>query len=75
MAENMYRGFWSLLICVGVTVAVSLFTTPKPEDELRNLVYGLTPLPPEGHYSLLHRPAFWAAVCAVLLIALNVMFW
>jgi SSS family solute:Na+ symporter len=75
MAENMYRGLWSLLICVIVTVAVSLVTKPKPEGELTNLVYGLTPLPSEGAYPLLRRPAFWAAVVAVVLVAINVVLW
>ncbi len=75
MAENMYRGLWSLLINVTITVAVSLMTRPKPDSELKNLVYGLTLLPDEGKYPLLHRPAFWAALCAVLLVAVNIIFW
>ena len=29
MAENFYRALWSFLICVAVTVIVSLFTEPK----------------------------------------------
>ena len=40
MAENMYRALWSWIICVVVTVVVSLVTTPKPEAELVGLVYG-----------------------------------
>jgi SSS family solute:Na+ symporter len=75
MAENMYRGLWSLLICVIVTVAVSLVTKPKPDAELTNLVYGLTKLPSEGAYPLLRRPAFWAAVVAVALVVINVVLW
>ena len=75
MAENMYRGLWSLLICVIVTVAVSLVTKPKPDAELTNLVYGLMRLPSEGAYPLLRRPAFWAAVVAVVLVAINVVLW
>jgi SSS family solute:Na+ symporter len=75
MAENMYRGLWSLLICVGVTWAVSMVSKPKPVEELKDLVYGLTPLPSEGQYPLLKRPIFWAGVCAVVLIAVNVIFW
>jgi SSS family solute:Na+ symporter len=75
MAENMYRGLWSLLICVFVTVVVSLLTKPKPESELTNLVYGLTPLPSEGQYPLVKRPIFWAGVVAVALVAVNVVFW
>jgi SSS family solute:Na+ symporter len=75
MAENMYRGLWSWLICVAVTVAVSLVTKPKPDAELRNLVYGLTVVPGEGHLPLHQRPVFWAAVVAVVLAALNIVFW
>ena len=75
MAENMYRGLWSLLICVGVTVLVSMLTAPKPEAELKNLVYGLTPLPSEGEYPWYQRPGFWAGVVAVVLIAINIIFW
>jgi SSS family solute:Na+ symporter len=75
MAENMYRGLWSMLICIGVTFAVSLMTKPKPDEELRNLVYGLTPLPSEGHYPWYQRPRFWAAAVAVVLVAINIIFW
>jgi SSS family solute:Na+ symporter len=75
MAENMYRGLWSWLICVAVTVAVSLATKPKPDAELRDLVYGLTPVPGEGHLPLYKRPVFWAAVVAVVFAALNIVFW
>jgi len=75
MAENMYRALWSWIICVGVTVAVSLLTRPKPDAELRGLVYGLTELPSEAHLPLWKRPIFWAAVIAAVFAILNVMFW
>jgi solute:Na+ symporter, SSS family len=75
MAENMYRGLWTLIICAAVTVLVSLVTKPKPEVELKNLVYGLTALPPAGTYPLLKRPVFWAGVVAVVLVAVNITFW
>jgi SSS family solute:Na+ symporter len=75
MAENMYRGLWSWIICVAVTVGVSLLTEPKPEAELKNLVYGCTDLPSEGNLPLYRRPIFWAAVVCVVFIALNVVFW
>jgi solute:Na+ symporter, SSS family len=75
MAVNMYSGWWSLVVCVLVTVGVSLFTRPKPESELRNLVYGLTPRPEEGPYRWYERPALWATVVAVVLVAINVVFW
>jgi SSS family solute:Na+ symporter len=75
MAVNMYSGWWSLVVCLLVTVVVSLFTRPKPEAELRNLVYGLTPRPDEGPCPWYEKPAFWATVVAVVLVAINVVFW
>ncbi len=45
MAENMYRALWSWIVCVVVTVVVSLLTKPKPDSELVGLVYGVTPIP------------------------------
>ena len=75
MAENMYRGLWSWIICVLVTVIVSLATQPKPESELAGLVYGCTEIPSEGHLPLFKRPIFWACVVAVVFVILNVIFW
>lgn len=75
MAVNMYSGWWSLVVCVVVTVLVSLFTRPRPEAELRNLVYGLTPLPDEGPCPWYERPALWAAVVTLALVAVNLAFW
>src|SRR5450432_107677 len=75
MAENMYRGLWSWLVCVLVTVVVSLMTTPKPVSELNGLVMGVTDIPSEEQVSLLHRPAFWAVAVAVVFVIFNVVFW
>jgi SSS family solute:Na+ symporter len=73
MAENMYRALWSCLICALVTVIVSYMTKPKPENELRGLVYGATEIPHEAHVSLFHRPAFWAAVVSVVFVIVNIL--
>jgi solute:Na+ symporter, SSS family len=75
MAENMYRALWSWLICVGVTVVVSMLTTPKPESELTGLVRGCTEIPSEGDMPLYKRPIFWAAIVFVVFVALNIIFW
>ncbi len=75
MAENMYRALWSWIICVLVTVVVSLATRPKPDVEMEGLVYGLTKLPSESHLPLWKRPIFWAAVIAAVFVVLNVAFW
>jgi SSS family solute:Na+ symporter len=75
MAENMYRGLWSWIICVVVTVVVSLATRPKPDSELAGLVYGATVIPGEGHLPMYKRPIFWAVIVAVVFAMLNIIFW
>ncbi len=75
MAVNMYSGFWSLVVCLGVTIGVSLFTRPKPEAELKDLVFGLTEIPHEGPCPWYRSPKLWAAVVLAALVAINIIFW
>jgi solute:Na+ symporter, SSS family len=75
MAENMYRGLWSWIVCVLVTVAVSYMTKPKPDSELNGLVYGVTAIPHEAAVPLYERPAFWAVIVAAVFVVLNILFW
>ncbi len=75
MAENMYRALWSWIVCVTVTVVVSLLTEPKPDSELVGLVYGVTPIPHEGDIPLWERPMFWGAIVFVVFVAFNIWVW
>ncbi len=75
MADNVYRAFWCLLATLIVTVVVSLLTKPKPESELKNLVYGFAMIPKETGLRLIQRPGFWAAVAGAVFVAVNVIFW
>ena len=75
MAENMYRALWSCLTCAIVTVVISLLTKPKPESELKGLVYGATEIPSETYVSTLHRPWFWAVVVGICFVVVNIIFW
>ena len=75
MAENMYRALWSWIICVLVTVLVSLATRPKSQSELTGLVYGCTEIPSEHELKLTQRPIFWAGVVCAVFLLLNVIFW
>ncbi|HVZ17673.1 MAG TPA: hypothetical protein VG897_11180, partial [Terriglobales bacterium] len=75
MAANMYRALWSWIVCVIVTVVVSLATAPRDERQLTGLVYGCTEVPAEGAVSLFHRPVFWASVVALVFVGLNIYFW
>ena len=75
MAENLYRALWSWIICVLVTVIVSLFTTRKPADQLKGLVYGYTEIPSDSGLPFYQRPIFWGAGVAVFFAFLQWMFW
>ncbi len=75
MAENLYRALWSWIICVLVTVIVSLFTTRKPADQLKGLVYGYTEMPSDSGLPFYQRPIFWGAGVAVFFAFLQWMFW
>lgn len=75
MAENLYRALWSWIICVVVTVVVSLLTQPKTENELQGLVYGYTKIPSDGDLPFYKRPIFWGAGVAVVFGVLQYLFW
>jgi solute:Na+ symporter, SSS family len=75
MAENLYRALWSWLICVFVTVVVSMFTAPKPAEELQGLVRAYTIIPSDGDLPLYKRPIFWGVGVAVLFAVLQIIFW
>src|SRR3989440_8766289 len=75
LAQDMYQALWSCLVCVLVTVVVSLATTPKPLAELNGLVYGVTAIPKEESASLFHKPIFWAGVAFALFLILQWIFW
>jgi SSS family transporter len=75
MAVNMFSGFWSLLITFGTTIMISLFTRPKPDEEIKDLVYGLLPLPSQQTGPWYVRPGLWALVVLFVLVAVNIVFW
>jgi SSS family solute:Na+ symporter len=74
MAENLYRALWSWIVCVVVTVIVSLLTKPIPHEQLAGLVYGVTPLPSDGATKLYEKPLFWAVIVITVFFILNLIF-
>jgi SSS family solute:Na+ symporter len=74
MAENMYRALWSWILCVVVTIGVSLLTRPKSDNELNGLVYGATVIPDDGSRTLMQKPIFWAGIVTAVFIILNLIF-
>jgi len=70
----------AFFVDIAVSVGVSLVTRPRPESELRGLVYSLTPKkdlhdPSESRLPWYQKPTQLAGVGAVLVIILNILFW
>ena len=57
-----------------VTILVSLVTRPRAPEELRGLVYGLTPKPVDTTTPWYERPVALAAVVLAVTLVLNVVF-
>ncbi|NLP11788.1 Na+/galactose cotransporter, partial [bacterium] len=75
MSANFWRAWWAWLICLVVTVAVSLITKPKPREELMGLVKGLTTIEKEKNLPFYKKPEVMALLAILLFVLLNVYFW
>jgi solute:Na+ symporter, SSS family len=70
----------AFVVDVLVSVAVSLATSPKPDSELRGLVYSLTPKSDfhdenRGQLAWFQQPTKLAGIGLVAVVALNILFW
>jgi SSS family solute:Na+ symporter len=76
--SELAQTFWTAIVawvtCFVVTIVVSLATRPRPPEELRGLVYSLTPRPSDQALSWIARPWVLATVVLVLTAALNLVF-
>lgn len=75
MARNLWQAIWAWSVCFVLTVCISLYTKPKPDDELVGLVAGLTPRSSDMGVRFYQRPSVWALVSVVVLVLLNIYFW
>lgn len=75
MATNFWRAWWAWLICFVVTIAVSLFTRKKPDEELVGLVKGLTREVSLEKAPWYKKPVFYAVLSLIVFIILNIYFW
>ena len=70
----------AFVVDIVVSVAVSMVTSPKPESELRGLVYALTPKSDfhdegQGRLAWFEQPTKLAGIGLVAVVALNILFW
>lgn len=76
MAQNFWTAIFAWSACFVATIAISLVTQRrKSDDDLRGLVYALTPRLTDQHLPWYKRPATLAVVVLGFTLVLNVIFW
>ena len=76
MAQNFWTAIWAWSICFFATIVISLLTArTKTDEDLKGLVYSLTPRPKEEHLPFWKTPEGFGVAVLVLAIVLNVVFW
>jgi uncharacterized sodium:solute symporter family permease YidK len=75
LAAFMARAFWAWIVCLVVTIAVSLVTQPKPDSELRGIVWGLTEKKEGVEEAWYKKPWVLAVTVLAITVALNIYFW
>jgi SSS family solute:Na+ symporter len=74
MAQNFWTAIVAFTVCFGLTILVSFATRRKQSDEdLKGLVYALTPRPRE-EVPFHKQPAMLAGAVLVMTVVLNVIF-
>jgi SSS family solute:Na+ symporter len=75
MAQNFWTAIFAWTTCFVVSVVISLVTAPRKDDELKGLVYSLTPQPREDGVPLYRQPGPLAIVVLLASVVLNIIFW
>jgi len=71
----MWRALIAWAVCFVITIAVSFVTKPKPDTELKGLVYSLTPKAEVPKTVWYKRPLTLVAAAIVIFAILNIIFW
>jgi solute:Na+ symporter, SSS family len=75
LGASMARAFWAWIVTLVVTIGVSLVTQPKPDNELRGLVWGLTEQKEAVEEAWYKKPWVLAVIVLTITVALNIYFW
>ena len=74
MAQTFWTAIAAFTTCLVVTTAVSLVTRARPEEELKGLVYSMTPRTTDDVKSWWQKPAVAAVGVLTLTFVLNIIF-
>ena len=74
MAQNFWTAIFAWTTCFLVTIIISLATKPRPDNELKGLVYSLTEKQHEESLAWYQRPVLLGVVVLCLTLVLNLIF-
>ena len=74
MAQNFWVAIMAFVTCIVVTTVVSMVTTPRTDQDMEGLVYGLTKIRHDVGVVWYQRPATLAVVVLILVVILNIWF-
>jgi SSS family solute:Na+ symporter len=76
MAQNYWLATFAFLVCFSLTLVISLATKrTKTNEELKGLVYSLTPKLKDTEQNFLLRPAVLGTILLIACVILNIIFW
>ena len=76
MAQNYWLATFAFLVCLSLTLIISLATKrTKTNEELKGLVYSLTPKLKDTEQNFLLRPAVLGTILLIACVILNIIFW
>jgi len=76
MAQNFWTAIFAFSTCFVLTIFISLLTTQtKTKEDLKGLVYSLTPRIKDDSKHWYHKPQFLAVIVAIIVIVLSGLFW
>jgi len=76
MAQNFWLASFAFISCFIFTAGISLATArTKTNEELKGLVYSLTPKLKDDEQHFLLRPAVLATILLICCVIMNIIFW
>ena len=76
MAQNFWTAIYAWTVCFAATIVISLATrTNKTDDQLKGLVYSLTPKIKDHDIPWYKQPATLGIIVLAAAVVLNIIFW
>ncbi|HPR32203.1 MAG TPA: sodium:solute symporter family protein [Prolixibacteraceae bacterium] len=76
MAQNFWIAIFAFCVALVVTIVISLMTKRnKTDEELRGLVYSLTPRVVDDSKHWYQKPSFLALIVGIIAIVLTIIYW